>query len=376
MKRLALIIALVALTLTACNNQSKEKNNAPKTVTTTIAGRFVGSGIETISLERIADNFGTVEHIANYTLTPNGDFSFALELDGDSSPRYYQIIVDEESYPVTLIVAPGDKITLEAAGDIFYNYRVKGSEESELIRTFTNAYLGEYDKFIALVDSGDSAYAINIATAAIRNQIAFAITNADKLASVYATKLHFFEEHIPMLSSRGISHIHQKTISDALAKSYPTSPYIDMLNRDIEYATMLLTAPESLYPNISLTDINRNTHNLSDYKGKVTLLCFWTSEDSMSNIFVGEFKEIYNRYHDKGLEAYFVSADQSRIRWIEMVQKQQHPWTSVYGGDDPLVFTSYNIQVVPYAFIIDREGTMQYAPLVPKELEALIKKLL
>jgi hypothetical protein len=59
-----------------------------------------------------------------------------------------------------------------------------------------------------------------------------------------------------------------------------------------------------------------------------------------------------------------------------MVQKQQHPWASVFGGDNPKVFDVYNIQVVPYAYIIDRDGNVSYAPLNTAELERVIKELL
>ena len=375
MKRLFLIVTIIALGFTACKEQKKSPEQTPETVTTTISGRFVGSGIDNISLERISDDFQSTEHIADHELSANGDFSFELEIEEGTSPRYYQIMTGE-NFPITLIVAPGDEITLESAGDIFANYRISGSEESALVREFTTSYFGDYVKFIEFVGNGDSNSAIKIAKEAIHKQIEFIITNTDKLASVFATRLRLFESFLPQFESQGVNYIHLQSISEALTKSYPSSPYIYVLNNDIEHIKMIIEAPTSLYPEITLSDINRNVHKLSELRGKVTLLCFWSSEDSMSNIFVAEFKDIYNRYHDKGLEAYFVSADSNRAAWIDMVQQQQHPWTSVYGGDSQSVFTSYNIQVVPYAYIIDRDDNMHYAPLVPKELEKLIKELL
>jgi hypothetical protein len=318
----------------------------------------------------------SVEHVAKHDLSANGDFSFELDIEEGTSPRYYQIVAGEESFPITIIVAPGDEITLESAGDIFANYRVTGSEESELVREFTTSYLGNYSKFSEYYIEGDSAAAIDIAKKSIHMQLEFITKHSDKRASVYATRLLLFESNLPQFASYGVNHIHLQAICDGLTESYPSSPYIYLLQSEIERIKMLLEAPTSLYPEIELSDINRNSHKLSDLRGNVILLCFWSSEDSMSNIFVAEFKDIYNRYHDKGLEAYFVSADSSRAAWIDMVQQQQHPWISVYGGDNQSVFNNFNIQVVPYAYIIDREDNMHYAPLAPKELDKLIKELL
>lgn len=376
MKRLFWIIAIIALGFTACKEQEKTSEQTPETVTTTISGRFVGSGVESISLERITDDFMSVEHVAKHDLSANGDFSFELDIEEGTSPRYYQIVAGEESFPITIIVAPGDEITLESAGDIFANYRVTGSEESELVREFTTSYLGNYSKFSEYYIDGDSAAAIDIAKKSIHMQLEFITKHSDKLASVYATRLLLFESNLPQFASYGVNHIHLQAICDGLTESYPSSPYIYLLQSEIERIKMLLEAPTSLYPEIELSDINRNSHKLSDLRGNVILLCFWSSEDSMSNIFIAEFKDIYNRYHDKGLEAYFVSADSSRAAWIDMVQQQQHPWISVYGGDNQSVFNNFNIQVVPYAYIIDREDNMHYAPLAPKELDKLIKELL
>lgn len=381
----------MALTITACDSSDKSNKSTSKdassdevtqsaatTITTKISGRFVGSGIDAISLERIADDFSydKHEHIANHKLSANGDFCFEFMMDEESSPRYYCIVIDDESFHIPLIVTPGDDITLRSAGDIFLNYEVEGSEESQLLREFNASYIGYYRKYKEYIQRNNGRAAAEVAIEAMGKQIEFVVTHPDKLASIYAVELRLFERELPHLASMGISHIHLQSIYNALMESYPTSPYLEILSRKIELEQMIDTAPESLYPDITLKDINRNPHNLSDLKGKVTLLCFWSSEDSMSNIFVTEFKEIYNRYHDKGLEAFFVSADNDRLRWIDMVQKQQHPWISVYGSDNPKVFATYNIQVVPYAYIIDSKGDISYAPLSPKELEKRIKELL
>ena len=381
MKRYLWAILALTLTITSCrvadDKSNDESEESPAMATTTIEGRFVGSGVESISLQRLADDFvGDIETIGECQLSANGEFSFEIEIEEGSSPRFYQITTGEDSYPIVLVVAPGDEITLEAAGDIFSNYRVKNSEESQLIKEFNTLYFGAYETFTNNVREGNNKEAIATATQAMRQQLEFIISHADKLASIYALNLRLFESHIPLLESKGINHIHFETVRDAIAESYPDSPYIETIDHSIELAMRIANAPEALYPNITLSDINRNVHTLSDFHGKVTLLCFWSLQDQLSTLFIGEFKALYERYHEAGLEAYFVSADSNRLLWIDVVQQQQHPWVSVFGGDNPIVFSTYNVTDVPLAFIIDREGNMSSAPLIPTELEARIQELL
>ena len=63
MKRLIFAVALLALTLVSCGTD--------KGVKTTISGRFVGSGADTVYLERVSDNFTTPEDVARVALADN-----------------------------------------------------------------------------------------------------------------------------------------------------------------------------------------------------------------------------------------------------------------------------------------------------------------
>lgn len=377
MKRYLWAILAIALMATGCRtNENKSDEESPSMTNTTIEGRFVGSGVESISLQRITDDFTDVESIADCQLTANGDFSFEIAIEEGTSPRFYQVTTGEEGSPIVLVVAPGDNIKLESVGDIFRNYRVEGSEESQLIQEFNKSYFDAYNTFMEHANKGRNSEAVTTATQAMRQQIEFVIANANRLASIYALNMRLFENYIPTLATKGINHIHFQTVRDAIAESYPNSPYIATIDHSLEIAAMIADAPEALYPNITLSDINRNVHSLSEYQGKVTLLCFWSAQDHLSALFIGEFKAIYERYHDAGLEAYFVAADSNRAMWIDTVQQQQHPWVSVFGGDNPTVFSIYNVEVVPMAFLIDRQGNISSASLIPEELEKAVKEIL
>ena len=57
-------------------------------VTTRISGRFVGSNVDSVYLERVDDMFATPEQVAGIALADNGAFDFELMLEEQTSPRF------------------------------------------------------------------------------------------------------------------------------------------------------------------------------------------------------------------------------------------------------------------------------------------------
>lgn len=378
MKRLSILLVALATTLLSCSTD--------KGVATTISGRFVGSGLDTIYLERVGDNFTSPETIGYAALADNGGFSFEFGIDEANSPRFYRIVADGYRRPVTLVVAPGDNITLESAGDIFLNYEVEGSEESELIKEFNRQYFVPVDRLARIAEGIDTEgeglqrRAYDAACEAMQAQLRFVGTHRDRLAAFYAIRHRAAERYIPQLEGMGITVAHRRALAEGLAERYPDSPYIAILEQEIALDNTIIdlgnSVSEIAYPDIELEDIYKKTHRLSSLDGKVVLLYFWSAIDSVSNNINAELKELYERYHDEGFEVYQVSADSDISLWIEAVRQQRLPWISVYGGTSPEVFSTYNIQGVPSAFIIDREGNVTVPSLNMSLLEEHIKSLI
>lgn len=371
MNRYLLAIAISLVTLVACQEQPKESGS--ESLKTTISGKLDNTAIASITLERIANDFASAEQIESLAAKADGEFSFSLDIPADAPATYYQLNLGEEHTPVKLIVAAGDniKVDVEAVDGFYTQYSVEGSEESKLICEFNDLYFADVNHFVTTFEQEPSKSGA-IARKPIQAQVGFVTKYANRLAAIYALNEDFY-------GVQGINMIHIEMVRDGIEQSYPSSPYIEILNREIELNNMITNAEESVYFDITLTDINRKPHTLSSFEGKVTLLCFWSIYEPFSTPFIGEFKQIYKRYHDKGLEAYFVSTDSNRSNWIKSVMEQQHPWTSVFGFDNPTVFMAYNVEVTPTIYIIDRKGDIMRYPLVTsdmKELERVIKQRL
>ena len=117
MKKLLFAVIATAI-LSSCG--ISQSNNP-----TTISGRFVGSNVDSVFLERVSDNFASLERIDGVKLADNGGFSFEFDVEEGASPRFYKLTFSGATRPVTLVVNPGDNISLESAGDIFLNYEVE-----------------------------------------------------------------------------------------------------------------------------------------------------------------------------------------------------------------------------------------------------------
>ena len=378
MKR-AIIAILAMVGMLSCATDTTKVN-------TTISGRFVGSGVDTIYLERMSDNFSQPESVAAACLEDNGAFHFELAIEEGTSPRFYRISNKNSGRPVTLVVAPEDNITLESAGDIFLNYTVEGSEESALIRKFNRDYFASCDKLAHVAEHLGTGVAYSkreayrLASEAIKSQVRFVATHPNSLAAFYAMRHNVAERYIPQLDGYGVTILHYRTVLEGITAAYPDSPYIAILESEIAQMEAMIELVDNAklvsYPDIELEDMYKTKHKLSSLEGKVVLLYFWTYESARCNNINAELKELYKKYNSKGFEVYHISADSDEALWIDVVRQQKHPWISVFGDGGVDVFSLYNVVTLPTAYLIDREGNMSVAPLNISALERAIEEAL
>ena len=101
-----------------------------------ISGRFVGSETRNVYLEEVTPLRQTL--VDSTQLSDDGSYRFQLR-EGSETPALYNVIYDGEYIP--LLLAGGDRVEVNAAGSLVRNYTVKGSEESELLRGFYQAFV-------------------------------------------------------------------------------------------------------------------------------------------------------------------------------------------------------------------------------------------
>ena len=125
---------------------------------------------------------------------------------------------------------------------------------------------------------------------------------------------------------------------------------------------------------IVLPDNNGVTRRLTDLKGKVVLLDFHVFAADGSSERILALRELYNKYHDRGLEIFQVSLDEDAHFW--KTQTAALPWVSVRddkGASQPYL---YQVQAVPVDYIINRDNQVVLGPREIKNLETDIAKYL
>ena len=378
MKRFIVVLPLAAA-LFMCGCRSSQVK---------ISGRFVGNDATTVYLEQVTPLTQSV--VDSAALDKEGNYNLLIR-EGTESPTLYNLVCNGERIP--LFLAAGDRLTVNSVGNVVRNYTVDGSEESELLRKFYQAFvtgaqnldklatrfsnpsLSEADRQALIKEYTAEYYRIR------REQLHFIIEYKASLAAVYA-----LYQRLPgdtYLFNGDSDVVYYRTVAEALEESYPESPYLQSLLAEITRmdARIELSShvTETGYPDLELSDIYGKKIRLSSLMGKVVLLDFWSAELGNSNALNAELKEIYAKYAEANtpFEVYQVAIDTSKPLWITTVQEQQLPWISVSDlrGKASTALLLYNVQKLPTNFLIDKEGTLVARDIYGKSLTSKLDQL-
>lgn len=119
---------------------------------------------------------------------------------------------------------------------------------------------------------------------------------------------------------------------------------------------------------IALVDNHGVVRKLTDLKGKVVLLDFhlFSGEGSTQRIMM--LRDLYNKYHERGLEIYQVSLDDDEHFW--KTQTAALPWICVRDNGSRTQAYLATVKSIPCDFIINRENMVVRAPRQIKDLNA------
>ena len=131
---------------------------------------------------------------------------------------------------------------------------------------------------------------------------------------------------------------------------------------------------ESGVIDLPLMDNHGHLRHLTEFKGKVVLLNFHVFDSDGSTEFIMALREIYNRYHDRGLEIYQVSLDENEHFW--KTQTAALPWVCVYENGNSSEAYLAPVSSSPVFYLIDRDNNIVRNPSQIKDIAAEIERLL
>lgn len=111
-------------------------------------------------------------------------------------------------------------------------------------------------------------------------------------------------------------------------------------------------------PDFTTQDINNQPLALSSFLGKnEVLLYFWGSRNPVSRKNIPLLKEVYQKYHSKGLEIICISTEFNKTEWAKAVNQDSLGMfhnlitSSQFVQFKPLpvnMFENYSVQEIPY----------------------------
>jgi len=130
-------------------------------------------------------------------------------------------------------------------------------------------------------------------------------------------------------------------------------------------------------PGFTLPDSTGRPISLAAYKGKIVLIHFWASWCKPCRAENPQLRDLYEAYHDRGVEVVSVSIDRDRARWTKAIRDDRLDWVELSDlRPSNAAIESYRIQSVPTTFLLDRNGRIVAKDLKLDELRATLDRLL
>ncbi len=147
-----------------------------------------------------------------------------------------------------------------------------------------------------------------------------------------------------------------------------------------ELASRKATMPGAEAPDFTLNDPEGNPVTLSSLRGQYVIVDFWASWCKPCRAGNPAMKELYAKYHDKGLEIIGVSDDNNHDAWKKAIEQDQTPWIHVVDefpveNKPARVGTLWGVHYIPSYFLLDKEGKI-IGKMEHEELAAKLAELL
>jgi peroxiredoxin len=359
----------------------------------TISGKITHAEGEPIYLEELLTS--TRKQIGETKINGKGEFKFEGQV---GIPTFYLLKLSDQNF-ITLLVDSAETVSIEAdAANLHREYNVSGSLGSAQVKGLDTKLKQTRHKLDSLQSlhelyNGNPEYD-NIRPiwskeydGIVEEQVAFSTKfvqeNPFSMASVLALYQKFnTDDQYYIIRDLQV----MRTAASALNSIYPQSEQVQALyNNTLQYVRQMQAekiqkfiqdkgenSPDIVLPNPEGKDVA-----LSSFRGKIVLLQFWAAVDRGSRIQNQGLVEAYKKYKNKGFEIYQVSIDENRIEWVDAIDTDKLTWTNVGDMEGSVQATRvYNIQSVPFNYLLDEEGVVLAKNLKGPALDKALSKLL
>lgn len=320
--------------------------------------------------------------ILDSTVIENGEYSFVLEDVGEPCLVTFELEpkVKAEHYTEYYDLLPADCIA--SAGDIRIRYTPDGitaggnSINDDFERMVLKPHREAHARSMAYRERTSLSDSIDIFYRQARPQY---IEFVRKYAGTPAGAALFYSRS-PEFYSEPLFEEINRSMAPEYAEAWKEKQ--ESMRREIEgtdRARKAAAKGKNYIDFSSVTDSGQPVR-LSDAvrPGRVLLVDFWASWCRPCRAEIPAIKQLYEKYHDAGLDIISVSMDTGEAAWRKAMEMEQMPWPqwSDLKGFKSEAALSYAVQAIPFIVLIGPDGKIALVNMHGEVLENTIRELL
>ena len=375
------LLALVLVGLNACDNEPKFK----------VQGEVVGAADKMLYFE--ASGLEGIVVLDSVELGGNGTFDFAAACP--ESPEFYRLRLDGKV--INFSVDSTETVSVKSTADKFdTEYIIGGSESNQKIKELVLLH-GELQQKVDKLSQNRGIPAgiaqqtlsnlVNEYKNKVKKEYIFTAPNTTYAYFALFQTLNGYMIFDPMSNKDDIKCF--AAVATSLNNTYPHADRSRNLYNMVIKGMKNTKAPreemvelpadkvkEVDLIDIELKDLKGNVRRVSDLKDNVVLIDFTVYNHVQAAAHNLALRELYNKYHEKGLEIYQISLDADEHFW--KTSADNLPWVCVHDGNGiySQYVTLYSVKSIPTAFLVGRNNVLKARVETIPDLEAAIKNLL
>ncbi|MBS1919479.1 MAG: AhpC/TSA family protein [Bacteroidetes bacterium] len=377
MKKTTNLFIYSALTLSAFMFGCGQKNdNKSYSIKGTITG--IDSGLVKLVRNNMDDRTSTTMDSARFS---NGKFSLQGTVSG---PEVMTVVIKPGNWSFQVFVENTLlNITADTTGSDHFDYTMYGGGKSARINKFTETGSNNFTNWMEYQNDPeqkkyDAVFADLAKKIETTKDIDEQYRYRDQVDSVRKLLNEWQESKIQDYISKNPSSVAGAYMLNNLYLWFSDLPFDDMQNmvakfkgeaKQSKYYTSLkdilekrkAVMPGSIAPDFTLLKRDSSKFTLSSSRGKYMMIDFWASWCHPCRKAIPHWKEVYQKYNDKGFEIVSVSDDSRWKDWFKAMDEEKMPWTQVC-DEFPVknmpakVGSLYMTTYIPFYVLLDKEG--------------------
>lgn len=378
MKKQHVLFYLVLLILVSCNNDVKQTAQNEFLINGKIKGLHGGS----IKLVSYNEDDRT-SHTIDSTAFQNDSFALKGKVD---FAQMVSLVVEPGNWSLPLFVENSQiNIQGDTTGSEHFDWTAYGGSKGASLKTYTisgsksnddylsyqnDAGLKKYDAhFKQFGKQIDSLSKTNIdAEYKVRDQM-------DSLEKVLQNdQLNYIQNYQAKNPSSSVGAYLLSQVYMFISNK-PVSRIDSILNKfegdakNSEYYKSVVSSQDKIKallpgkpaPDFTLLKRDSTKFTLSSLRGKYAMIDFWASWCHPCRQAIPHWKEVYQKYHDKGFNIVSVSDDARWSDWFKAMDQEKMPWEQVC-DEFPLknmparIGTLYMTTYIPFYVLLDKDG--------------------